>query len=45
MARLGNVRPLPGMPVEVFIQTSDRKIASYFLKPLADQIVRAFRER
>jgi HlyD family secretion protein len=33
------------MPVEAFIQTGDRKVLSYLLKPIADQIARAFRER
>ena len=34
----------PGMPVEVFIRTSDRTVLSYLLKPVTDQINRAFRE-
>ena len=34
----------PGMPVEVFLRTSDRTVLSYLLKPLGDQINRAFRE-
>jgi HlyD family secretion protein len=33
------------MPVEVFIQTKSRTAASYLVKPLADQIKRAFREQ
>jgi HlyD family secretion protein len=43
--RLGAVRLIPGMPVETFIRTSDRKVISYLMKPLSDQIARAFRER
>jgi HlyD family secretion protein len=35
---------LPGMPVEVFLKTSDRSVGSYFIKPLRDQIERAFRD-
>lgn len=35
---------LPGMPAEVFIQTSERTALSYIAKPLMDQISRAFRE-
>ena len=35
---------MPGMPVEVFVRTSDRTVLSYLLKPLRDQINRAFRE-
>lgn len=34
----------PGMPAEVFFTTRDRTMMSYLLKPLADQIQRAFRE-
>jgi HlyD family secretion protein len=33
------------MPVEVFVQTVDRKVLSYLVKPLSDQLSRAFRER
>jgi HlyD family secretion protein len=36
---------LPGMPVEVFIRTDDRTMVSYLMKPLSDQIMKAFRER
>ena len=43
--RLGEVRLVPGMPVESFVQTGDRKVISYLMKPLSDQIMRAFRER
>ncbi|CEJ13851.1 Type I secretion system membrane fusion protein PrsE [bacterium YEK0313] len=42
------LRPLkvvPGMPAEVFLRTGDRTILSYLLKPLTDQIARAFREQ
>jgi HlyD family secretion protein len=45
IARLGEVRMVPGMPVEVFIKTGDRTVASYLAKPLSDQVMRAFRER
>jgi HlyD family secretion protein len=45
LARLGNVKLLPGMPAEMFAKTYDRSLLSYFTKPLSDQIVRAFRER
>jgi HlyD family secretion protein len=34
----------PGMPVEVFLRTSDRTVLSYLLKPVSDQVSRAFRE-
>ena len=36
---------LPGMPVETFIRTDDRTVVSYLMKPLNDQIKKAFRER
>jgi membrane fusion protein, type I secretion system len=45
IARLGNVKLVPGMPVEAFMKTYDRTVLSYFIKPLEDQILRAFRER
>jgi HlyD family secretion protein len=45
LKRLGDVRLLPGMPVEVFIPTSKRTLLSYLMKPLADQIHRTFREK
>ncbi|MBA5777863.1 HlyD family type I secretion periplasmic adaptor subunit [Stappia sp. F7233] len=42
--RLGDVDLVPGMPVETFIRTSDRTVLSFLLKPLTDQVARAFRE-
>ncbi|MEM8976305.1 MAG: HlyD family type I secretion periplasmic adaptor subunit [Pseudomonadota bacterium] len=45
LARLGTVQLIPGMPVEVFIKTEDRKVLSYLLKPMTDQVARAFREQ
>jgi membrane fusion protein, type I secretion system len=45
IGRLGGVRLVPGMPVETFMKTYDRTVLSYFVKPLEDQILRAFRER
>lgn len=44
-ARLGDLRLVPGMPVEVFIRTSERTTLSYLLKPLTDNFTRALRER
>jgi len=43
--RLGGVRLVPGMPVEAYIQTGERSVLSYLVKPLADQIAKAWRER
>jgi membrane fusion protein, type I secretion system len=45
LARLGNVKLVPGMPVEALIQTSPRTVMSYLIKPLHDQLARAFREK
>jgi HlyD family secretion protein len=45
IARLGSVKLVPGMPVEVFVQTGERKVLSYLVKPLRDQVARAFREK
>ncbi|TIX26573.1 HlyD family type I secretion periplasmic adaptor subunit [Mesorhizobium sp.] len=44
LTRLKELTPAPGMPVEVFFSTSSRTMLSYLIKPLADQIQRAFRE-
>jgi HlyD family secretion protein len=38
-------RLVPGMPVEAFIATQERTALSYLLKPVTDQVTRAFRER
>jgi HlyD family secretion protein len=45
VARLGEARLIPGMPVEAFVQTGDRTLLSYLVKPLSDQLMRAFREK
>ncbi|MBB4568767.1 HlyD family type I secretion periplasmic adaptor subunit [Rhizobium leucaenae] len=42
--RLGKLTPLPGMPVEAFMQTGRRSVLAYLTKPMTDQIKRAFRE-
>lgn len=44
LKKLGNLVVLPGMPAEALIRTGNRTALSYFLKPLSDQISRAFRE-
>lgn len=44
LALLNDQRVIPGMPVETFLQTSERSPISYLLKPLSDQFSRAFRE-
>ncbi|MGA6966660.1 MAG: HlyD family type I secretion periplasmic adaptor subunit, partial [Xanthobacteraceae bacterium] len=45
VARLGDNKIIPGMPVEAFVQTGDRTMFSYLMKPLSDQFMRAFREK
>jgi HlyD family secretion protein len=45
VAKLGEVRMVPGMPVEAFVQTGDRTMISYLIKPLSDQLMRMFREK
>jgi HlyD family secretion protein len=45
VARLGDNKIIPGMPVEAFVQTGDRTMMSYLMKPLSDQFMRAFREK
>lgn len=44
LAKLGAVKLIPGMPVESLTGTEERTALSYFLRPLTDQFVRAFRE-
>lgn len=44
LAKLGDLQLIPGMPVEVFIQTGERSPMAYLVKPLADYFNRAFRE-
>lgn len=44
IARLRQVKLMPGMLVKVFVRTGDRKVISYLMKPLTDQFARAFRE-
>ena len=43
--RLEGLKLIPGMPVEAFIQTDARTVLSYLIKPMRDQIMKAFRER
>lgn len=42
--KLKSLTLVPGMPAEVMIKTGDRTALSYLVKPLSDQILRAFRE-
>ncbi len=45
LQRLGGQKLLAGMPVEAFLQTEPRTALSYLVKPMHDQIARAFRGR
>ncbi len=45
ITRLGGLKLVPGMQVEAFIQTGQRTVLSYLVKPMEDQIMRSFRER
>ena len=44
LSRLGGLALIPGMPVEVFFTTRERTVLNYLVKPLLDQVNRAFRE-
>lgn len=41
---LGSRGLIPGMPVDIFVQTQEQVAIAYFAKPFTDQIARAFRE-
>ena len=43
--RLGGLQLVPGMPAEVFMQTGSRTMLNYLLKPITEQMNRAFVER
>jgi HlyD family secretion protein len=43
--RLVGLRLVSGMPAEIFVQTGSRTMLSYLLKPITDQLRRAFNER
>lgn len=45
ITRLEGLKLIAGMPVEAFIQTGERNVISYLVKPLSDQFMRAFREK
>ena len=44
LARLGDLVPMPGMPVEAYLATGERSVLSYLLHPLSAHLARAFRE-
>jgi HlyD family secretion protein len=43
--RLGGLQLVPGMPAEVFMQTGSRSMMNYLLKPITEQMNRAFVEQ
>ena len=43
--RLDGLQLISGMPAEVFVQTGSRTMMSYLLKPIREQLGRAFNER
>ena len=45
LVQLKGVSLVPGMPAEVQLTTGDRTMLSYLVKPMSDQLARAFRER
>ena len=45
LARMEGLRPVAGMPVEAFIETSPRTVMSYLVKPMLEQVDRTFRGR
>ncbi len=44
ISRVRDFEPTPGMPAEVYIQTSERTFFEYIMQPLRDSMARAFRE-
>ncbi len=45
LEKLVDQRIISGLPAELHLQTRERTILSYMMKPLTDQISRTFRER
>jgi HlyD family secretion protein len=45
IARLGDHKLIAGMPVDAFVQTANRTVFSYLVRPFHDQLMRAFRDR
>ncbi len=44
LKKLGELKLVPGMPVDIFVSTGERTVISYLTKPLLDQVNRSFRE-
>jgi HlyD family secretion protein len=45
LKRIPGFRPVPGMPADVLIATSERTFFEYLTKPVVDSMSRAFKER
>jgi hypothetical protein len=45
LERLHGLKLIPGMPVEALIKTTERKALSYLIRPIHDQVMRAFRDK
>lgn len=45
LERVPGFRPMPGMPAEIIITTTERTFAQYIAKPVVDSMARAFREQ
>jgi HlyD family secretion protein len=45
IAKLSGLKLMAGMPVEASVQTGERTMASYLVRPLHDQLARAFLEK
>lgn len=45
LTRVHDFHPVPGMPADVLIQTSERTFFDYLVKPVTDSMARAFLER
>lgn len=43
--RIEGQKLVPGMPVEVYLQTAARTVASYIVRPFHDQLAKTFREK
>jgi len=44
VAKVDNFEPTPGMPAELYIQTTERTFFQYLMQPIKDSMSRAFRE-
>jgi HlyD family secretion protein len=42
--KIGDFRPTPGMPADVYIKTGERTFFEYIMRPVADSFSHAFRE-